>query len=212
MTPPLPPTSTPAPNTAGMLKREEEERWVPLTTFGETAHADVVRGLMEQAQIPVRLTDAHTASMLGLPTLALGGVGLQVPERDAERASALLKDTEQRPVGIAFRVRHARTLSLPLAWMAAAGLVAWLGARWGVWTHQVLPGVLALAAATGFLLGRRSLYFLCSTLTCGARLPATALSCARCGAQVVGEIRSLNERLEAAEAYRASTRPQLNVP
>ncbi len=176
MTQPSRPTSSAAPISTQALQREEEDHWVTLTTFGDAAHADVARGLMEQAQIPARLTDAHTASMLGVPTLALGGVGLQVPQRELQRAAEILKDSQGRKAVVSFRVRHTRTILFPSLFMGVTAGVAAATTVMGVHAPGAMTSVL-VAGVVGYLAGRQSVYHLCSNLSCGGRLQPGTPAC-----------------------------------
>jgi hypothetical protein len=77
---------------------------------------------------------------------------------------------------------------------AIAGAIAGAGAG-------AFYGFCALGLAAGVMAGRRIPADECSG--CGSRLTVREDRCERCGANVVGEIASPEERLEAEERYRA---------
>jgi hypothetical protein len=189
---------------AESLRRAPEvvEEWVTLTSFSDAAEAEVMRGLLEQANLQVRLTDANTARMLGVPTMALGGVGLQVPALDVGHARAVIHQAEARPGAMVFRVHNRAVVSTSAISAAGAALVATVLAQWHLLPGRLVSVFIILAALVGLLLGRRRVFYLCSNLRCGARLLPAMTVCPKCGGAVAGTIRSLNQRLEAEEELR----------
>lgn len=70
---------------------------VTLATFGTPVEASIVRNLLQSEQIPAIVGDDASGGMACLCT-AMGGVKLQVFDRDAERALAILESYEATPI------------------------------------------------------------------------------------------------------------------
>jgi hypothetical protein len=68
------------------------DRYVTISTFMFPTEVVVVQGRLESEGIECRLKDELTVQVHNFYSNALGGVKLQVPERDAERAKAMLKE------------------------------------------------------------------------------------------------------------------------
>ncbi|HET8551309.1 MAG TPA: hypothetical protein VFM97_02380 [Gammaproteobacteria bacterium] len=65
------------------------EQYVTIATFGTTPPADIAVGRLRAEGIKARLVDEHVA-WIGY-SLAVGGVKLQVPERNVESAKRVLE-------------------------------------------------------------------------------------------------------------------------
>ena len=72
---------------------------VTLATFDNSAEASIVRNQLEAAGIRTFLADDATIGMAWHLGVAVGGVKLQVAERDAERALAELESLDVAPIG-----------------------------------------------------------------------------------------------------------------
>jgi hypothetical protein len=66
--------------------------FVVVISFWRTPEAGMAASLLRNEGIEVELTDAGLAGINPFLSPAIGGVRLLVPERDAERARALLRD------------------------------------------------------------------------------------------------------------------------
>ncbi|HET7569133.1 MAG TPA: DUF2007 domain-containing protein [Gammaproteobacteria bacterium] len=64
------------------------EEYVTIATYGTTPQADIAVGRLRAEGIKARLVDEHVA-WIGY-SLAVGGVKLQVPERNVESAKRVL--------------------------------------------------------------------------------------------------------------------------
>ena len=69
------------------------ERLRTLATFGSPVEANLARNRLEAAGIQAFLADEETVGMAWHLTNAIGGVRLQVANRDAEEALAILAET-----------------------------------------------------------------------------------------------------------------------
>lgn len=67
---------------------------VVLASYDSVMHAELVRGRLEAASIPVRLTDTHTAGLGGHLTNVIGGVKVIVARDDVEAARAILETND----------------------------------------------------------------------------------------------------------------------
>jgi hypothetical protein len=63
-----------------------------IARFSEPVMAHLARAKLENEGIPAYVRDAHTIGVQWLYSIALGGVRVEVEERDAERALALLEE------------------------------------------------------------------------------------------------------------------------
>lgn len=66
-------------------------RFVTVAAFDETFRADVARAALEDAGLPVRITDREIVAMEWVLSNAVGGIKVQVPEADAVRAREILE-------------------------------------------------------------------------------------------------------------------------
>ncbi len=64
---------------------------ITVATFAHTLDAHLAKTRLESEGIDCVLTNEHIASMNWVWPLAIGGVGLQVRESDAERAAEILE-------------------------------------------------------------------------------------------------------------------------
>ena len=64
---------------------------ITVATFAHTLDAHLAKSRLEAEGIDCVLTNEHTAGMNWFWPLAVGGVGLQVRESDAERAAEILE-------------------------------------------------------------------------------------------------------------------------
>ncbi len=94
-----------------------------------------------------------------------------------------------------YALRLGRMVTIPI--LLAGGLAAGPLAR-AVTVSQVLAAA-AAAAAVALLVGRAIRDDRCSEPRCGARLPAEADVCPRCGGTIAGTIDHPHDRLEALE-------------
>lgn len=71
----------------------ERAEWITIGTYATGLEADMARELLAQEGIPV-LLQSNTAGIFGLAFQGnvAGGIGLQVPSPEAERARDLLGD------------------------------------------------------------------------------------------------------------------------
>ena len=70
----------------------EPIRWVTVATFWQPAQAHVARLKLESEDIPCIISDENLVSVYWLYANAIGGVKLQVPEGDVDRARIALGD------------------------------------------------------------------------------------------------------------------------
>lgn len=64
---------------------------ITIATFSNSIEAHISRSLLESQGIPCFLKDEHTINANPMYHLALGGIKLQVWEKDVERAMAILQ-------------------------------------------------------------------------------------------------------------------------
>jgi hypothetical protein len=74
----------------GIDDQDEAPEAVVVARYDSVMHAELVRGRLEAAGIPVRLKDAHTAGLGGHLTTVIGGVKVIVARDDEEAARAIL--------------------------------------------------------------------------------------------------------------------------
>ncbi len=81
-----------------MSADETRATWVIVSTFATGLEADIARGVLEADGIPV-LLQSDTAGIFGLAFQGnvAGGIALQVPSPEVERARALLDGDEEMP-------------------------------------------------------------------------------------------------------------------
>lgn len=93
-----------------------EDTLVAIVSFDSAFAAEAAKALLESEGIPVFLFNAHAATMR--PSLGLnGGVKLQVPANQAEKALALLGLRYEAPKTIACpKCGSDRVKALPLDW------------------------------------------------------------------------------------------------
>jgi hypothetical protein len=92
-----PPSSSASPLSAAAFDSRndvDDAAEVVLARYDSVLHAELVRGRLEAASIPVRLTDAHTAGLGGHLTNVIGGVKVIVARGDVEAARAILEADE----------------------------------------------------------------------------------------------------------------------
>jgi hypothetical protein len=87
------PSSSASPLSSSAFGSDEEDdaaEAVIVARYDSVLHAELVRGRLEAAGIPVRLKDAHTAGLGGHLTTVIGGVKVIVARDDEEAARAIL--------------------------------------------------------------------------------------------------------------------------
>lgn len=77
------------------------DRLVTIAAFNEPIEAHLARSRLECDGVPCSLADEHIVGVYWLSTAAVGGVKLQVRERDREQALRVLEETSARPVASA---------------------------------------------------------------------------------------------------------------
>lgn len=70
------------------------DKIVVYSTYYNPIEANIVKGRLEDSDIPCFLTDENIATIQPLYNQAIGGVKLNVFERDVERINALLAEVE----------------------------------------------------------------------------------------------------------------------
>jgi DNA-directed RNA polymerase subunit RPC12/RpoP len=75
-----------------------EDKIIVYRTFYNPIEANIVKARLEDADIPCFLTDENIATIQPLYNQAIGGVKLNVFEKDVERINALLKDGQELDV------------------------------------------------------------------------------------------------------------------
>lgn len=90
MPPPTAPTQRLAP-----------DRLITIAAFREPIEAHLARSRLECEGVTCKLADEHTAGVYAAAAPAVGGVKLQVRERDRERALRLLEEASARPTASA---------------------------------------------------------------------------------------------------------------
>lgn len=98
-----------------------------VATYLDPIEARIARGLLVAEGIEARLDDEHLALANWEWRLAIGGIRLQVPDGQAERARAVLRameegayaiDDEARPLPPGLRAPERESASSRLAWLA----------------------------------------------------------------------------------------------
>ncbi len=74
---------------------------VTIAAFREPVEAHLARSRLECEGLACKLADEHTVGIDWLASAAIGGVKLQVRERDRERALRVLEEVSSRPVASA---------------------------------------------------------------------------------------------------------------
>lgn len=74
------------------------EHYVTIHRFRLPHEAEFARNVLENDGIPARLRDEHTVTMLNLYENAFGGLRLEVPVNDLERARLLLQLGQLIPI------------------------------------------------------------------------------------------------------------------
>jgi len=176
---------------------------VAVASFMAVHEAELARTKLVAEGIPAVVWDAATVAADPLLALALRGVKVAVPERDAARARLLLGPLgdvfEGRPRP-AFRVRGTRG-------GAGIGVGAVIGLGVAAALAQVAPMPLVVIGGlgvplAGWLIGERMRHDTCS----GCLHPVPDPSgegpdvCPRCKRALVGTIAHMNDRLDAEEA------------
>lgn len=77
------------------------ERLITVAAFNEPIEAHLARSRLECEGLVCSLADEHIVGVYWLSTSAVGGVKLQVRERDREQALRVLEETSARPVASA---------------------------------------------------------------------------------------------------------------
>ncbi|MFE8070912.1 DUF2007 domain-containing protein [Marinobacteraceae bacterium S3BR75-40.1] len=67
-------------------------RWITVARFSMLHEAHLARARLESEGVDVLLPDEHTLTLQQFYVDALGGLRLQVPEADCERAEAILRE------------------------------------------------------------------------------------------------------------------------
>lgn len=130
---------------------------VVLGQYDSVIHAELVRGRLEAASIPVRLKDAHTAGLGGHLTNVIGGVKVIVARDDVEAARAILDTddfvddalaaTDDTPPLATNRANDAARWAL---WLAVLSAVVPVGGQFGslvlMWRAVDVGGELSLRA------------------------------------------------------------------
>lgn len=65
-------------------------RWVTIATYDFWPDAEIARGRLESEGIAAQLADQHLVQTDWLYSIAVGGIKLQVEDRNAERAAVIL--------------------------------------------------------------------------------------------------------------------------
>lgn len=73
------------------------DRLVTIAAFSEPIEAHLARSRLECDGLTCSLADEHIVGVYWLSTAAVGGVKLQVRERDREHALRVLEETSSRP-------------------------------------------------------------------------------------------------------------------
>jgi hypothetical protein len=87
------------------------EHYVTIHRFRLPHEAEFARNVLENDGIPTRLRDEHTVTMLNLYENALGGLRLEVPANDLDRARLLLKLGQLIPVEPESKPKFLETMS-----------------------------------------------------------------------------------------------------
>lgn len=90
--PAAPATEADRPEPLPEVPHAESEDWPRIAVFDGPEAAHTAKGLLESEGIEVQILDEYFAGTLAAPVTLLGGVALAVPERDSERALALIQD------------------------------------------------------------------------------------------------------------------------
>jgi len=77
------------------------DRLVTIAAFNEPIEAHLARSRLECDGVTCSLADEHIVGVYWLSTVAVGGVKLQVRERDREHALRVLEETSARPAASA---------------------------------------------------------------------------------------------------------------
>ena len=132
--------------------RDRRHRWVTLATFLHPAEAHIARLRLEAAGVACVLLDEMMAATNCL-ALAIGGVKLQVPAADAERAGVLLRRFLPDATAAAGRLSHAAPSprwprASPRRWGGVGGVGgdATVAASGSSWTLRVDPDAEVAAA------------------------------------------------------------------
>ncbi|MCC6642088.1 MAG: DUF2007 domain-containing protein [Deltaproteobacteria bacterium] len=78
-------------------RERSPERLVTIAAFREPIEAHLARTRLECEGVACKLADEHIVGVYGGASSAVGGVKLQVRERDRERALRILEETSARP-------------------------------------------------------------------------------------------------------------------
>jgi len=81
--------------------RSPAHRLVTVAAFSEPIEAHLARSRLECEGLSCRLADEHIVGMVWPSNAAVGGVKLQVQERDREHALRVLEEASARPAGSA---------------------------------------------------------------------------------------------------------------
>lgn len=67
---------------------------ITVATCNNPMHAQLLKSVLEDSGIPVFLPNEHSAQTMPHLILAMGGIGVQVPEEHEENARKLIADFE----------------------------------------------------------------------------------------------------------------------
>ena len=96
-----PPMSRPTPDRADRIPAAGSDRLVTVAAFSEPIEAHLARSRLECEGLSCSLADEHIVGVYWLSASAVGGVKLQVRERDREHALRVLEETSARPAASA---------------------------------------------------------------------------------------------------------------
>lgn len=83
------------------MRSVESDRLVTVAAFSEPIEAHLARSRLECEGLSCSLADEHIVGVYWLSTQAVGGVKLQVRERDREQALRVLEEASARPASSA---------------------------------------------------------------------------------------------------------------